>query len=210
MPIIRHLAAIATLGITVLAFRQLRTEGHPIHLWNRVFADSALLLLCAILVIGPVARFVPAVGRLRPFRRELGFAMFVAAALHVAVYAHGAYGWNVLRFVLADEEHGSGLRQNAAAAANWVGVIALVYALVLTLTSNRAAQRALGRGWKFLQQQAYTLFVLAALHGAGWLYLVYEQSVPFRIWFWLMIGVTIAAQLAGYIRTVVAGKRRAS
>lgn len=101
----------------MFVFRQIHTEVHPIHLWNRVFADAALLLLCTILVIGPVARFVPTIGRLRPWRRELGLAMFVAAVLHVAVYAHGSYNWNVLRFVLTDEEHGSGLRQNAAAAA---------------------------------------------------------------------------------------------
>jgi DMSO/TMAO reductase YedYZ heme-binding membrane subunit len=146
------------------------------------------------------------VRKLLPWRRELGIGMFVAAGLHVAIYLNG--GLNPLDFIrFPNNDFGeSGLIRDQAAAANWVGLVALAYALALAATSNRFAQRRLGRGWKFLQQQAYTLFVLAVLHVAGFLYLAYDSPGGFKWWFWTFAALTVTAQFAGYVRTVWTSK----
>jgi hypothetical protein len=128
--------------------------------------------------------------------------MFVAAGLHVWIYLYG--GWNPLNPMLAPErfrDEGRLLR-TPDAAANWVGLAALAYAFVLALTSNPYLQRRLGRGWKLVQQQAYTLYVLTVLHVAGWLYLSYDTPSGFEWWFWGAVGVTSTAQFAGYVRTI--------
>ena len=68
--------------------------------------------------------------------------------------------------------------------------------------SNDFSQRRLGRGWKFLQRQAYTLFVLAWLHTAGWLLPSFPHSPTFIPWFWAFTMVAVVAQFAGFVHTV--------
>jgi sulfoxide reductase heme-binding subunit YedZ len=147
--------------------------------WNQVLADTSLILLCLILVLGPVERFVPRMRRLVPWGRELGIAMFVTAGLHVVILFDGSWDLVGLSFgvdgFFSDESFWK--------AANWVGLVALGYAVVLAATSNDFSQRRLGRGWKFLQRQAYTLFVLSWLHTAGWLLFSYPHSPTFIPWF---------------------------
>ena len=99
-----------------------------------------------------------------------------------------------------------------SAAANWAGLIALGAAMVLAATSNDWSQRRLGRGWKFVHQQAYTVFVLTWLHIAAFVLLrsggMYHQP---RLSASLLWGITLAvvlAQFVGFVRTVRA--RRAS
>ncbi len=72
--------------------------------------------------------------------------------------------------------------------------MALGYALVLAATSNDFSQRRLGRGWRFLQRQAYTLFVLSWLHTAGWLLFSYPHSPGFIPWFLTFTTVAVVAQ----------------
>lgn len=200
-PLGRHVAAI---GVTVLAvwlFWRVQHEGGGIGRWNRAVADTSVMLLCFVLVLGPVARYQRMVRRLVPWRRELGIAMFVTAGLHVAILLDG--GWNPFDFLFGEDFRGeTELFRSTDAAANWVGLLALGYAMVLAATSNRLSQRLLGRGWKLLQQQAYTLFVLTVLHVAGWLYLVVEAPSRFARWFWIFVSLTVAAQFAGYVRRV--------
>ena len=138
---------------------------------NSVLADISVVLLCLVLILGPVARFVPKVRPLVPWGRELGIGMFVTGSLHVLILLWG--GWDVLGFFFERDLSGPAwmptlgsrrMEASMAGAANWVGLLALGYALVLAATSNDWSQRRLGRGWKFIQRQAYTLFVLVFLH----------------------------------------------
>jgi sulfoxide reductase heme-binding subunit YedZ len=166
--------------------------------WNQVLADTSLILLCLILVLGPLGRFVPRMRRLVPWGRELGIAMFVTGSLHVVILYDG--NWDLIEASFGDD--GFFTDGSFWQAANWVGLVALAYALVLAVTSNGFSQRRLGRGWKFVQRQAYTLFVLAWLHTAGYLLFSYPHSPTFIPWFLAFTGVVVVAQFAGFVHTV--------
>jgi sulfoxide reductase heme-binding subunit YedZ len=200
-PLGRHVAAVVvTLVLMLLVWRVPGERGgdEKYDLWNKVLADTSLILLCLILILGPVARFVPRTRRLVPWGRELGIGMFVTAGLHVVLLFDGS--WDRVR--VSFDEGGFFGDESIWDAANWVGLVALAYALVLAATSNDFSQRRLGRGWKFLQRQAYTLFVLAWLHTAGWLLFTLPHSPTFIPWFWTFTAAAVVAQLAGFVHTV--------
>ena len=162
-------------------------------------ADASFALLCLVLMLGPAARFVPRLRRFVPWSRELGIAMFVTAALHVVILIDEAQSLSdaflsSYWFNLAEQEWHS--------AANWVGLVALAYALVLAATSNDFSQRLLRRGWKFLQRQTYTLFVLTVLHTAGFILFWEDQPPVFAVWFLAFTVLVGAAQLSGFVHTV--------
>jgi hypothetical protein len=91
------------------------------------------------------------------------------------------------------------------AATNWVGLFALGFASVLAVTSNDWSQRLLGRSWKFLQRQAYTLFVLVWLHTAAFVVIGTGHGAAMWVWlFWAITGAAVIAQLAGFVHTAVA------
>ena len=200
-PLGRHVAAVVvTMGLMLLVWRLPggRNDLDGVELWNKVLADTSLILLCLILMLGPMARFVPRMRRLVPWGRELGIAMFVTAGLHVVVLFDGS--WDVIE--LSFGFNGFFSDESFWKAANWVGLVALAYALALAATSNDFSQRRLGRGWKFLQRQAYTLFVLAWLHTAGWLLFSLPHSPTFIPWFLTFTAVAVVAQFAGFVHTL--------
>ncbi len=189
-----------------------RWEMHPVHFWNRIVADASFALLCLTLIIGPAAQFIPRLWPLLPWRRELGVVAALAALAHVIIYMR-VFRWNPMGFFFRLEAGGSTLLRDAFASSNWVGLLALAIMLVLGVTANDLSQRWLGRGWKFLQQQNYTLFALTVMHVLLFLYLVYQRRGPERdnlIYpaFWWLTLVTVGFQTAGYIRAVWLNARR--
>ena len=213
-PLARHAAAVAlTVGLMLVFFTLADPDGAgsgdaegpgSLPLNHAVPADASLVLLCLVLMLGAGARLVPRLKRYAPWRRELGIAMVVTASLHVAIL--NDFDLDVTVFVCDRFLSGCLLRTGSWAAANWVGFAALGYALALAATSNDWSQRKLGRGWKFHQQQTYTLFVLAWLHSAAFILIVrpFHGFILFDFP-WLFWGVTMAAvlaQMAGYVRTV--------
>jgi len=207
----RHTLSVLAVGLLVLIFTSGRYNLPEVHLWNRAFADAAFVLLCLTLAIGPAARFVPGLGVLLPLRRELGIWLTIAAVIHVGIYLAGALDWNVLGFFVDLAHHPPVLLRNAFGVANWLGGLAMLYLIVLALTSNDASMRALGRGWKFLQQQSYTLIILAALHSGVLIYLVIDQGHGvFPAVFWATAAAAAVLQIAGFIRTVVFQRRHST
>jgi len=196
------------MGVTLfLGFVFWQIHGGTVYVgveWNWVLADVSLVLLCLILILGPVARFMPRVRPLVPWGRELGIGMFVTAGLHVLILLDG--GWDVLGFFFEINPFASSvewrdvLKTDIWAAANWVGLVALGYALVLAATSNDWSQRLLGRGWKFLQRQAYTLFLLAWLHTV--VLVLLGHTAAFVQWFFAFTTLAVVAQFAGFVHTV--------
>ncbi len=205
----RHAISLILLGLLVLIFTAGRADLPDVHLWNRAFADASFVLLCLTLAVGPAARFLSSFSPLLPLRRELGIWLTVAAAVHVIIYLDGALSWNVLGFFFDLNHSHPVLLRNPFGAANWVGLVALIYLIALALTSNDASMKLLGRGWKFLQQQSYTLYVLAVIHAAVLIYLVIERGHGiFPPVFWAVAAVAAALQVGGYVRTVVLHNRR--
>lgn len=198
-PVSRHVAAVAlTAALTAGVFWLL---GGEVPLSHAVLADVSVVLLCLILVLGAAARFVPRLRPVVPWGRELGIAMFVTAALHVALVAGPeVVDWfNDLFFSGIDRFN------RMWVAASWLGIGALAYAVVLTATSNDWSQRLLGRSWKFLQRQVYTLFVLTWLHTSAYLFFRAGHDAQMPIWlFWAATGAAVVAQFAGFAHTVLA------
>lgn len=196
-PLGRHIAALAlTVGLTASLFWVL---GGGLPVTHAVFADVSLVLLCLILMLGAGARVIPRLRPVVPWGRELGIAMFITAMLHVFIIA----GPNVIGWF--GELFFSGIdRSNRMwVLAAWLGIGALAYATALAATSNDWSQRFLGRGWKFLQRQAYTLFVLTWLHTAAYLFFRagHEAQLPLLL-FWGATGAAVVTQLIGFVHTV--------
>ncbi len=171
----RHLGALALAALVVWGFAALRPEWSPMHRWNRAFGDASLILVAVVMSLGPLSRlWRPATAAL-PWRRELGIWGFLAGLVHAGFILFGwvelewqrLFGFEfhpqLMQYVMFDK--GFGL-------ANVIGMLALVYALVLSVTSNDASQRWLGMSvWKFLQQGAYILWALILAHTAYFLYM---------------------------------------
>lgn len=178
---------------------------HPVHLWNRAFADASFVLLCLIVAVGPLARIVPKLQSLMAWRREFGVWCAVAALIHVAIFAK-AFDYNPVGFFAKLGERGWALQKTPAAVANWVGLPALALIAALALTSNDFSRKKLGRGWKQLQQQTYTVFILSALHTAIFAALLHNKgSGVFVPVMWGGIVLALAARMAGFAQTVSQG-----
>ena len=204
-PLGRHVAAVCVvLGLMVVFWLVHQGRGtHPEHIPNVVLADTSFVLLCLVLMLGPGARFVPRLRRFVPWSRELGIGMFVTASLHVLLLVSPGRGWfsfGDLRDSLFGPNGYIG-PDNLWSAANWVGLFALGYALVLAATSNDFSQRLLGRGWKFTQRQAYTLFVLVWRHTAAFV-VDLDRFPPAFTWFWMLTILVVVAQMSGFVHTV--------
>jgi sulfoxide reductase heme-binding subunit YedZ len=170
--------------------------GGSLPISHALLADTSLVLLCLILMLGALARLVPRLRPVVPWGRELGIGMFVTAGLHVAILLDPDF----LDVIPSFERE----RDPSMWSAAWlVGILALGYALVLAATSNDWSQRMLGRGWKFLQRQAYTLFVLTWIHTAAYVLLGAGHGAFLGVWLlWGLSAVVVLSQLAGFVHTV--------
>ena len=99
-------------------------------------------------------------------RRAFGVAGFGYALLHLGFYV---LEMETVRDMLAE----------AGALGIWTGWAAFLLFLPLALTSNDAAMRALGKGWKKLQRLAYPAALLTLVH-------------------WMFVHDNVAAALANF------------
>lgn len=196
----RHaIVALVALALAYL-FWMSRSEWSPMHAGNRALADASLVLLAVTLAIGPFARiWVPAT-RLLPWRREAGIWTVVYGAAHTIVILDGWVEWDLVRlfgFLRHPESNTYVMVLHGFGLGNVLGLIALAYGIVLAATSNDRAQRFLGGpAWKFLQQGAYTLWVLVIAHTAYFLYLNFldfHRPIPEPNWLQVPFAGLIAA-----------------
>ena len=215
----RHLGALALAAALLAAFLWLRPEWSPMHRWNRAFGDASLVLVAVVMSIGPLSRLWRKGAALLPWRRELGVWAFVAGLVHGGFIL---FGWvelewqrlfglsfhpQLAQYVMFDK--GFGL-------ANVIGIVALVYGLLLALTSNDLTQRWLGMSvWKYLQQGAYILWVLILSHTAYFLYMHFldfhrqtpEPNMLQWPFVWLVLFVFLLQSIASW-RTWRLGSQR--
>lgn len=115
-------------------------------------------------------------------RRDFGVAAFLYAALHLAVY-------------LIDRGTLDRIVGQLPQIRIWTGWLAFLIFVPLAATSNDAAQRWLGTGWKTMQRMAWPAAVLVLIHWAamkdwgGWLpALIHFGPLlmlwAYRFWYW--------------------------
>ena len=204
-PVGRHVGAVGLTVVLTLIFMWIAgnpDDVQPFYLGHEILAATSLVLLCVILMLGPAARFLPRLRPVVPWGRELGIAMFVTAGLHVAIL--NDLDPDVRHFFGdVDRPGGFEFETHMWHASNWVGTVAFCYALVLAAISNDWSQRKLGRGWKFLQRQTYTVFVLAWLHIAAFVIIGAGHGVFLDSWiFWGVTTAAVVLQFAGFVHTV--------
>ena len=212
--LVRHCWLMLATALLLALFWRSRMDWSPeMRLW-RAFGDTAIVLLFAVLTLGPVARFSTAVGRLLPWRRQIGIWSAATAFVHSFLILNGWARWDVGRFLgfefvpqlgrEARMEPGFGL-------ANLIGLVAVLWLLALAVTSTDRAVRRLGPGgWKWLHSGAYTVFYLSVLHSAYFLFLHYTLSFhrdpPPPNWFrmpLLILGaLVLTLQGAAFVATV--------
>ncbi|MCF6326171.1 MAG: ferric reductase-like transmembrane domain-containing protein [Devosiaceae bacterium] len=207
----RHLVAIILAVAGTYGFLELRAQWSEMHRWNRAIGDMSFVMVALSMATGPLSRLIPAFRKLIPFRRELGIYGIILAAIHTMIILIGWVNWDFWR-LFGFELHPAGVYvmvQQGFGMANVIGIIALVYGLVLALSSSNWSQRLLGASvWKFLQQSAYVLWMLIVIHTAYFLYfhfLDYHKNTPepnaLQIPFAIMVSTIMLLQLAAFLKT---------
>ena len=154
----RHAIAITLALLVVYLFGVVHGQWSDMHRWNRATADASFVLLTITMAIGPTAQIWPRLRFLIPFRRELGIYAVTLAALHTVIVLGGWTVWDFARLFGFEFHPGLGryvMVQHGFGLANAIGVLALIYGLVLALTSSNRLVRLLGGAiWKFVQRAA--------------------------------------------------------
>lgn len=201
----RHLAVIALTVLLGYVFLQSRAEWSFMHRYNRAIGDASLILVSLAMSIGPMTRLVKRrwTRKLLPYRRELGIWAVVAALIHATIILIGWVEidlWRLFGFEFHPVMQRYVMVRHGFALANAVGILALLYGVVLSATSNDLSLRLLGQSiWKFVQQGAYVLWWLTVLHTAYFLFvhfLDYHRQTPEPNWAqWPFVGVVLAVML---------------
>jgi len=202
----RHALIVFLAIILVYLFGLVHGQWSDMHRWNRATADASFVLLTITMAIGPTAQIWPRLRFLIPFRRELGIYAVTLAAVHTVIILGGWTVWDFARLFGFEFHPGLGryvMVQHGFGLANAIGVLALIYGLVLALTSSNRLVRLLGGAiWKFVQRAAYVLWALVVVHTAYFLFLQfldYHRQTPapnpLQPWYLVLIGLILALRI---------------
>lgn len=216
----RHFAIGALGALITYAFWLSRPEWVDDMRFWKAAGDTSLVLLYITLALGPLARFVPALGRTLSYRRELGIWFGVYGLLHTFLILDGWILWSGTRLMGYQfvPQAGQELRlESGFGIANIAGLIAMFIALPLMATSADWAMRFLGgSAWKFLHMSSYAIMYLVALHTAYFMYVHFTESfhrapapvnwaqIPFA----LATAAVFAVQAAAFTKTTMRHRRR--
>lgn len=218
--IVRHCAVLVLAVLMSVAFLFSRAEWSEMHRYNRAVGDVSVVLISLAMVIGPASRLSNWrwVNRLLPYRRELGIWAVAAALIHTIVILFGWVEldlWRLFGFEFHPQLKKYVMVRHGFALGNALGLLALVYGVVLALTSNNVSQRVLGISvWKFIQQGAYVLWWLVVVHTSYFLFihfLDYHRSTPDPNWAQLpFIGLVLSVVIVQFAASVVTWRRARS
>lgn len=206
----QHVGVGALAAALLAVFWFSRLEWVPdMRLWRAV-GDVAVVLLFLALAMGPAGRVWRTAARALPWRRAVGIWAAAAALAHAVLVFWGWTGFSVTRLLGYEfvPQLGRTVRlEPGFGLSNLLGVVALVWLLVMMVTSFDGAVRRLGpAAWKWLHTSAYVVFYLTSLHAAYFLFMHYTESfhraVPEPNWFRfpllvLAVGV-LGLQLAAF------------
>jgi methionine sulfoxide reductase heme-binding subunit len=213
--LLRHTVCATAMWLLVLLYLASRgTADYNKHDWNRSFADASVILFAVTLGIGPLVRLWRMASPALAWRRETGIWAFIAAAAHVAIFWKASYDWSGWRnfFYPGADGHNTtesltgdaatGAAPTAFGPANVVGLVAIAYALVLTLTSNDASQRWLKSGWSWLMKHATTMQLLVLLHTWLFAYYLLHESLLAVGTLWAAFWSVLLLQSLAFTKTV--------
>ena len=195
----RHVLVIFLTTVLMIFFLYSRAEWSAMHRWNRAFGDVSLILVAIAMALGPLSRLRRKTVRSLPYRRELGIYAIVLATIHTIIILVGWVNLDLMRligFEFHPELQRYVMFDQGFGLANLIGVLALLYGLVLAITSNDRSMRVLGSTvWKFVQQGTYVLWALIVVHTAYFLFmhfLDYHRQTPEPNWFqWPFVGLVL-------------------
>ncbi len=207
---LRHLVILLFGALLTYGFLESRAQWSEMHRWNRALGDASVVLVALSMMIGPLSRLWGAAKRLIPWRRELGIYGVIAAFIHATIILVGWMNWDLYRLV--GMEFHPGLQryvmfQQGLGFSNILGIAALIYALILTLTSNDFSQRWLGASvWKHVQQGTYIMWWIIVLHTGYFLFmhfLHFDRATPEPNWFrWPFVGLVVTIMLLQFAATL--------
>ncbi len=200
--VVRHLLfAVLAAGMTGLVYRILpqRDWRHQLSMGT---AYAGLGFLLWSLLIGPwnVLR-----GRANPVSSDLRRDVSIWAGLLAVV--HTGVGLTVhlrgrMWMYFFKRLHPLHIQNNAFGAANYTGLLAALLFVMLLAISNDASLRSMGaRRWKSWQRWAYAAAALTVVHAVIF-QSVETRHLPWRAVLYLEIGLALALQVAGAVRTV--------
>lgn len=209
---LRHVVVILAGIAGTYGFLESRADWSAMHRWNRAIGDMGFVMIALVMAIGPICRLFPVFRWMISWRRELGLYGVVLMAVHTAVIIVGWVEWDLARLFGFELHPISGIYvmlQHGFGLANIIGIICLIYGLILAASSNDLSQRLLGgASWKFLQQGAYVLWMLAVVHTGYFLFihfLSFHRQMPdanwVQGWFSAVVGIITALQIAAFIMT---------
>ncbi len=140
--------------------------------------EWALRFLLLTLALSPLRQWTKNAGFIR-YRRMMGLYAWFYASVHLVSVLTYLLGWSWLIFVEEFVE-----RPYMA-----LGILAWVMMVPLGITSNRWAQRKLGKRWKVLHRLVYVIGVLACAH---FVWLVRSDFAEALIYSAVLIGLLLA------------------
>ena len=223
----RHLAIAGLSAVLTFLFWRSRMEWDPeMRMWKAV-GDASFVLFVLAMLVGPLAVVWRAAGPLLAWRRALGIWFALLALFHAYLVWDGWARWSFSRLMGYEDLSAAGvpepvLTMPGFGLSNLMGLVALVLALVLAAVSSERAMRGIGpRAWKHLQQYAYVVFYLVALHVAYFMFMHYElgfgqlvmrKGLPppnwFRFWALAAMAMVLVVQVVAFVQ--VARRRRAA
>jgi len=173
---------------------------------STAFARTSFILLFITMGIGPLMKLKKPKDVSSPlktpwtWRSEFGLWFTITGLLHVVFVLNGRPNWNILKSL------GGGIGGGGYGLANLLGYIALIWAVILAITSFGKVIKFLGvKSWKWLHSFAYVLFYLVATHLIYFQFFSNYGGGP--DWFgWTAVVMTIiiiGAQSMAFIKTII-------
>jgi len=198
----RQQLVLATIAAVVSLAFFLLDDSDVIHRLSMATAYAGLLFLAAALIIGPLNVLRGAPNPVSTYlRRDIGIVAGVLALAHTIIGLLVHFRGDPLQYFFYRTPTGIGsLRHDLFGAANYVGLVATLVALVLLAISNNLSIRTLGAArWKGIQRWNYVGAILVVAHGL--LYQAIEKRIPAFVTSLLVVAAAATiVQLLGFRR----------